>query len=211
MKNIIIVGAGGFAREIYEIIIKAINEKEPKWNVLGFIDDNLNALDGKKTNLKILGRISDWKVEARQHFVMGIANPRTKEKIASSLLSRGAIFESIIHPSVRIVDSARYGTGLVAYPGAALGPDVTIGDFVTLLSTGLGHDVEVGDYSTISSYCGINGYVKLGKYSFVGGHAVLAPNIRVGDDGFVGVGSVVVSNVKSGTKVFGNPARRLSF
>ena len=211
MKDIIIVGAGGFAREIYELIIKVINKKETILNVLGFLDDDLNALNEKNSDLDIIGQISNWKVESNQYFVMGIANPQVKEKVAISLLAKGAIFESIIHPRVHIASGAKYGKGLVAYPGAVLGPDVIIGDFVTLLGTGLGHDVKIGDYTTVSSYCGINGHVHLGKRVFIGGHAVMAPKIRVGDDAFVGIGSVVVSHIKAGTKVFGNPAKKMDF
>jgi len=38
---------------------------------------------------------------------------------------------------------------------------------------------------------------------------VVAPEIKIGEESFVGIGSVVIRDVKSGTKVFGNPARRL--
>jgi sugar O-acyltransferase (sialic acid O-acetyltransferase NeuD family) len=144
-----------------------------------------------------------------QNFVMGIANPQTKEKVAKIMLDKGAHFVNIIHNFVTVVPGSKIGMGLVAYPGATIGPDVAIGDFVTLLSSGLGHDVQVGDYSTISSYCGINGYVRIGKRVFIGGHAVILPNIRIGDDALVGIGSVVVSRVRDGVKVFGNPAHKI--
>lgn len=208
MKDLVIVGAGGFGRELLEIV-KNINSVNPTWNVLGFIDDNTEALDDKRCEYKIIGKISDWKVEEGQYFAMAIAKPAVKEKVAKSLLDRGAEFASIIHPNTRISESAKYGKGLVMYESSALGPDTELGDFVTLLSTGIGHDAVIGDYSTISSHCGINGYVRLGKRAYVGSHACIVPSVRIGDDATVGIGSVVVRNVKAGTTVFGNPAKKL--
>ncbi len=216
MKRLYIVGAGGFARELYEII-KAINkialetEGEARYDVLGFLDDNPNALEGKNSPLKVVGSISGYTPKDGECLALGIAHPQTKEKIASLLDARSVTWESIIHPSVRIAEGAVVGRGIVAYPGAILGPDTKTGDFVTLLSTGLGHDAEVGDYSTISSFCGINGYVKLGKRVYIGSHASLLPQVKVGDDGYVGIGSVVIRNVPAGTKVFGNPAKKMDF
>lgn len=211
MQDVYIIGAGGYAREIYELLIKPINQLKPTFHVLGFLDDNPHAMDGKVCDIGIVGGVHDFEVKPEHRFIMGIASPQIKEKLANVMLAKGAVFVNVIHPWVQIVPGATYGKGFIAYPGATVGPDVHVGDFVTLLYTGLGHDVEVGDYSTISSYCGINGYVKLGKRVFVGGHAVILPGIKVGDDAYVGMGSVVVSKVKAGTKVFGNPARIMDF
>ena len=212
-----IIGAGGFAREIYELLIKPINNlsrdthSEPAFKVLGFLDDDPHAMDGKVCDIGIVGGIHDWEVKPEERFVMGIANPQVKEKLAKVMLDKGATFVNVIHPWVQIVPGATYGMGFVAYPGATVGPDVHVGDFVTLLYTGLGHDAKVGNYCTISSYCGINGYVELGDRVFVGSHAVIHPNMKIGDDAYVGTGSVVIRRVKPGTKVFGNPAKVMDF
>ncbi len=211
MQDVYILGAGGFAREIYELLIKAINRIKPTYHVIGFLDDNPHAMDGKVCDIGIVGSIHGFPVKPEDRFIMGVANPQTKEKLAAYILGKGADFVSVLHPSVNVVPGATYGKGFVAYPGGGVGPDVHIGDFVTILHTGIGHDAQIGDYTTISSYCGINGNVKLGKRVFVGGHAVICPGIQVGDDAHVGMGSVVVTKVKAGTKVFGNPAKRMDF
>lgn len=211
MIDLILVGAGGYAREIYEEIIKTNNRITPTYNVLGALDDNLHALDGKQTDLKILGTIKDWKVKGNEKYVLSIASPQIKQKVSKIMHEKGAKFVSLLHFTVMRCSGAEYGEGFIAYPGAVLGPDVKIGDFVTLLGTGLGHDVQIGDFSTISSYCGINGYVRLGKRVFVGGHAVIAPGIKIDDDAFVCTGSVVVTPVRKGMKVFGNPAHKMDF
>ncbi|AFQ45945.1 acetyltransferase [Desulfosporosinus meridiei] len=206
VKDLIIVGAGGHGREVLEWV-KDINENKPTWNVLGFIDDNLDKLTDKKSSYQIIGKIADWKVEENQCFALGIASPVLKEKVTQLLMERGAEFVSVIHPTARIAESAGYGIGLVAYPNSGIGPDAYVGDFVTLLSSKIGHDAWVGDYTTISSHCGVNGEVKLGKRVFLGSHAAIVPSKRIGDDVYVGLGSVVINDVENNTKVFGNPAR----
>jgi len=207
VKDLIIVGAGGHGREVLEWVMD-INEEKPTWNVLGFIDDDLNKLDDKKSNYKIIGKIVDWTIEKNQCFALGIASPVIKEKVTQLLMDRGAEFASVIHPTARIAESATYGIGFVAYPNSGIGPDAYVGDFVTLLSSKIGHDAWVGDYTTISSHCGVNGEVKLGKRVFLGSHVAIVPNKRIGDDVYVGLGSVVINDVEKGVKVFGNPARR---
>ena len=38
MKDLIIIGASGFGREV-DWLVGRINKAEPPWNLLGFIDD----------------------------------------------------------------------------------------------------------------------------------------------------------------------------
>jgi len=58
MKSIVIVGAGGFGREVIEIF-KDQNKKEKKWNILGFIDDNKDLHGKIINNYPVLGGM-EW-------------------------------------------------------------------------------------------------------------------------------------------------------
>lgn len=206
MKEIIIVGAGGFGRELLQWI-KEINYKKQTWKIKGFLDDNLHALDGYNCDYRIIGRISEWHPSANEIFALAIAKIETKKLVVDLITSRGGKFASIIHPTTRICDFAKYGKGLIMYPGSSIGPNCIIGNYVTLLSSGLGHDVIVGDFSTISSLCGISGHVKIGNSVYLGTGCIIPPSLRIGDNAFVGMGSVIIRNVKDNTKVFGNPAK----
>lgn len=210
MKEIIIVGAGGFGRELLQWI-KDINKTGYKWKIKGFIDDNPNALDNYKCDYKVIGKISDWQPKGGEVFACAIANPKIKEKVVNMLKAKGAIFERIIHPTAIISEFTDIGEGFVAYPNSGISVNVTIGDFVTLLSSGVGHDVTIGDYTTISSYSDITGGVIIGKKVFLGSHVTIVPKRKIGDDAYIGVGSVVVTNIKENTKVMGNPAKRIDF
>lgn len=210
MKELIIVGAGGFGRELLQWV-KDINNFQNKWFIKGFIDDNLHALDNLDCDYKVIGAIQEWQPKNNEVFACAIANPIIKEQITTLLKSRGALFESIIHPDVKIGDYNKIGEGLIAYPNSVITVNTLIGDFVTLLSSGIGHDAVVGDYCTISSYCDITGGVQLGKRVFLGSHVTIVPKRKIGDDAYVGAGSVVIKNVKPNAKVLGNPAKLISF
>lgn len=209
MKNLYIVGASGCGREVLNIIKDIHTLQGIQWNVMGFLDDNLQALEGVECDYKVVGRIQDYVPQENDVLALGIANPQIKEKIVTMLKNKGAAFQSIIHPYVALGRFNTVGEGVVIYSGFGMTVNVQIGNFCTLLACGLGHDVTVGDFSTISSWCNIMGHAKIGKRVFMGGNCAVAPRAVIEDDAYVGVGSVVLRKVKAGKKVFGNPAREM--
>lgn len=210
MKQLIIVGASGFGRELLQWckdILKIRNE----WEIAGFIDDNQSALDGYECDYKVIGAINDWQPNDNQVFALAIAEPKLKKEIVSKLESRGAHFVPIIHPDARIGNFNVLGKGLVMYPNARITVNTKIGDYVTILdNTSIGHDAVIGNYTTISASCGINGHVQVGEGAYFGCNASTIPSIKIGDGCHIGIGSVVVNNIKSGMQVFGNPAKRIA-
>ncbi len=210
MKDIIILGANGFGREVLQWI-KDINAVKPTWNIKGFLDDDLNVLDGYACDYTVLGTIKDWTPSDNEEFVFAIAAPHFKEKLAVMLKAKGANFARVVHPTSIIGDFCEIGEGLVVTPRAKISPNVKIGNFVTVLGCGIGHDAEIGNYTTICGNCGINGHCKVGERVFIATSAIIAPSRKVGDDAYGGMGSMVMTNVKANTKVFGNPAKRMDF
>lgn len=208
MKDIIIVGASGFGMELEEWI-SHINEIKPTWNILGFIDDNLNALDGKPSDYKVIGTIKDWQPKDSESFVLGLAAPNTKKKVVELLKSKGAKFATIIHPTALISKFAEIGEGVVITQRSGLNANAKVGDFVSILESVVGHDASVGDFSTLSGNVSVNGNVKVGSMVYAGCGSMIAPGKKVGDGAQIGIGTVVISNVKAGATVFGNPAKKI--
>ncbi len=209
MQDIIIVGASGFGRELLAII-ESINRKEPTWNVLGFIDDNLHALDGFELPYRVIGTIRDWQPIDREQYALAIAAPRTKEKLVPALKARGAKFATILAPTVSIGDRTKVGEGVVMFGDVGISVDVTIGDFVFFNALdGIGHDTVIGDYCTFGPKVCISGGTKMGKCVNVGALASTFPGIEVGDYATIGMNSSAIRRVKPETTVMGVPAKSI--
>ena len=113
MQDIVIVGAGGFAREVLALIEK-LNEESPKWNVLGFIDDNLHALDNYDLGYSILGTISEWTPIADEKYAMAIASPSA---IVSVVLDDGTSpMNASLIPFIIIVQSEVFSRMVLGLP-----------------------------------------------------------------------------------------------
>ena len=209
MQDVIIVGASGFGREVLEII-NGINKEKKTWNVLGFLDDNLDALNGFSLDYKILGSIHDWVPKGNEQYVLAIAAPRTKEKVVPVLKNKGAKFATIIPPSVDIGERTVLGEGVVFFGKVGVSVDVKIGDFVFFNALdGIGHDVVIGDYCTFGPKVCISGATKIGKCVNVGALASNYPGIEVGDYATIGMNSAAIRRVKPNTTVIGVPAKAI--
>ena len=202
MKDLIIVCAGGFGREVY-YMAKAVG----KWNIKGFIDDNLHALDGVNIALPIIGSIKDWVPSENEVFALGVSNPKTKETIVDIMKTKGARFETIITPYARVIETAEIGEGCII--SGTVGDCAKIGNFVNIMGSMIGQDSTIDDFSTTTGFTNIAS-AHLGKRVFVGSHAVVLNNLTVGDDAYVCAGSIVLTKVKAGTKVFGCPAKKFN-
>lgn len=207
MKDLVIVGAGGFGRELLQWV-KDVNKVEAQWNVLGFIDDNVKALDGIECEMRIISTIEDYVPEPDCKLALAIANPEIKEKVVSKLKARGASFATIIHPTAVVGDYNSFGEGVVMYPRSEITVNVKIGSFVTILSSSIGHDAVIEDYTTISSWCDITGGDHLGKKVYLAAGVKIIPGRKIGDGAYIGVGSIVMNNVKPGMKMLGYPAKK---
>lgn len=209
MKDLIIVGASGFGRELLSVI-ESINAVEPTWNVLGFIDDNLSALDGFDIEYKVLGTIRDWKPIGDELYALAIASPKVKEKIVPQLKEKGAKFATIISATATVCERSVLGEGVVIFGDTGISVDVTIGNYVFFNSLGgIGHDTVIGDYCTFGPKVCISGHTKIGKCVNVGALASTYPGITVGDYATIGMNSAAIRRVKPGTTVMGVPAKAI--
>lgn len=210
MKNIIIVGAGGFGREALYLAKEIKKYYNHDWNIKGFINDDIHALDDIDCDYPILGRIQDWVVAENDLYVLGAAKPEAKEILVNIMKAKGAEFISLIHPQALVNEKAKFGEGCIVGGRSSVGDCAKIGNFVHLAGCMVGQDAEVGDFSTITGFANVT-TAKLGKKVFVGSHAVILNDLKIGDNALITTGSIVVTNVKDGKKVMGYPAKKIDF
>jgi sugar O-acyltransferase (sialic acid O-acetyltransferase NeuD family) len=206
--RLIIVGAGGFGRELYFWARDChAAGKAPK--LAGFIDDQVEALPGY--DMSRLGTIADYTPQSGDQFVVALGEPPKKRKIVEMLQGRGARFATLIHPTATVVGTATVGEGVIMCPYTMAMPDSRSERFVTILNySGLGHDAVAGEFTTLSSVVDVTGNVKIGKDVSIGSGARLLPGITIGDNVTIGAGAVVVRSVKPGMTVYSPPAKILS-
>jgi sugar O-acyltransferase (sialic acid O-acetyltransferase NeuD family) len=199
---LIIVGAGGFGREVLQYALDA------KLSVKGFLDINSNALDGFPVEHQILGSPVEYVFESTDRFVLAIGDPAIKQKLAKLLETRGAQFVSVIHPLAYVAPSARLHLGCVVAPFAFLAPSTVLEEHVSINTyASAGHDARIGAFSTLSPYSVINGFVTLGQGVLLATHAVVVLGKTVGKWSKVSAGSVALQHVPEYALAVGNPAK----
>lgn len=207
MQKLIIVGAGGFGRELLQMV-KEINEISPTWKMLGFLDDDSKALHDVECEFSIIGGIEGWKPIGNEVYAIALANPKLKKRVVSALEAAGCGFATIIHPTARVSDHVKVGKGLIMKSYSSISVNVEIGDFAFFnLMAGAGHDCVIGDFCMLGPRCSLSGHTTLGEGVTVGAHASTYPGVAVGDYATIGMNSAAVRKVKSNTTVMGVPAK----
>lgn len=207
MKDLIILGAGGFGCEAISVA-ESINKNANEWNILGFLDDNISLGTEVFHGYKVIGSIKDWKPKTSEYFVLGVSSPKTKEKLYNLLKEKSGQFATLIAPGVYIPKEIEIGEGCTITL-AWLGVNVKLGKCVNIHGSMIGES-EIGDFSTTTGFTNVAG-AKIGKRVFIGSHAVVLNNVKVGDDAYICAGSIVFTKVKPGIKVMGNPAKKFEF
>lgn len=206
MKDIVIIGSGGFAREV-RFVLNEINRVAKTWRFIGFIDTDNEGKPDVIGNDQYLMEFED-----ELNVVFGIGSPQVIAKLVSKFKhNRNLIFPNIIHPNV-IGEWSRIklGEGNIICGGNCLTTDIEIGSFnIINLSCTVGHDARIGDYNVINPSVNVSGGVKIKNRSFFGTGAQLIHNINVDEESIIGAGSVLTkSTIGSGTYV-GVPAKKI--
>lgn len=211
MKKLIIVGAGGYGREVMQWAQDAGYDCG-EWRIEGFLDDNPDVLGGfPGIGKPILGGIGNYPIGPYDYFACGLGLPKIKKACVEKLLARGARFVSVVHPSAAVGRNVRLGTGCVICPGAVLTVDIELGDFVLMnCQSTVGHDARLGRWCTVSGHGEVTGHVELGEGVMLGSHAAIIPGVKIGDWAVIGAGAVAFRTVPPGVTVVGVPAHPLA-
>lgn len=209
MKDIVIIGAGGFGREV-AWLIDDINKVEYKWNIVGFVDDN-EDIQGKDINgYTVVGNI-EWLKSQELNVINAIGDPIVKKKVMEKLINSNNQYPVLIHPSVICSNKLNIGEGSIICAGSILTVNIEIGKHVIInLDCTIGHDAVIGDYSTILPSVNVSGFVKIGDCVNVGTGSAIIQGVRIKENTLIGAGAVVVKDItESGTYV-GVPVRKIN-
>jgi sugar O-acyltransferase (sialic acid O-acetyltransferase NeuD family) len=206
--NLVIIGAGGLAREVFDLAVTCYGTN-PNFKVKGFLSDGPSTIE-EMGYPKILNTVNGYHIEQDDVFFCAIGNVKHRKKTCDIIMGKGGVFINLIHPTAIISPSAKIGVGVAIKAFSSLASDVTIGNFVYLQSSViLGHDVTIGNFCQVNSFAFFAGYVTVDDLCVINAGAKLIQNTKVETGATVGIGSVVLTRVKEGTTVFGVPAKKI--
>ena len=206
-KNLIIACEDSYGLDVFQII-ELINQHSAEigtiqYNVIGFISDNQEVLNKYTLPVPMLGNISDWVCKDDSTYVIAIQSPWKKQTVAEILKKKGAGFETIIAPWVRLPFEFEAGEGCII-ANYKFKNKSKFGKFV-IMDTAMCETVEIGDYSTLCPFVNVTN-AKIGKRVLIETHSAIISNRTIGDDAVILPGSIVLTDIKSGTVVAGIPA-----
>lgn len=215
MKEIIILGAGGFAKEV-AFLIEEINGAmaQPEWNILGYIEANPERIGIYNGKYPIIGD-EDYlmNLDKTVNVVIGIGIPSIIAKIRRKLcFYKHLFFPNLIHANVvRDVERVSLCEGNVICAGNSFTTDISIGSCnIFNLNSTYGHDIIIGSHCVFNPGLKISGGVSVEDECLIGTGATILQNLTIGRGATVGAGAVVTQNVAPGITVVGIPAKPLN-
>ncbi|MBR5156654.1 MAG: acetyltransferase [Clostridia bacterium] len=196
-KRLLIIGAGGHGKVVFDIAAKC------GYLSIGFLDD------ADENNPLVLAGVSDFKKYINEaEFFVAIGNSRVREKILSDLIANGAEIATLIHPNAVVAQNVQIGCGTVVMASAVINPDTFIGDGVIInTSSSVDHDCKVADFCHVSVGSHLCGTVNVDSHTWIGAGATVINNINICSDCMIGAGAVVVSDINVSGVYVGVPAK----
>ena len=209
LVEIVIFGAGGFAREVAWLI--AEKNKHSPTAVACFVGT------GEEVGREVHGRPVLTAPEAHRRFpnaaaiatsgAGAIREAMTLEAVAAGFTN----YATLIDPGVRFHHNhVAIGVGTVLCAGTILTTDIRLGNHVQInLDCTVGHDTEMEDYVTLAPGVHISGRVRICRGAYIGTGASVIPGVTIWAGATIGAGAVVVRDVPAGETHVGIPAKAI--
>ncbi len=210
MQRIVILGAGGHAQVVADILLCMNNAGESILPV-SYLDDD-PALTGQSyLGVPVSGIITDLPTIPHDAVIIGIGSNQIRKQLYELLLAQGEQFAIAQHPTAVIAADVQIQQGSVICANVVVNTGSTIGAHVSL-NTGctVDHHNKIGDYAHIAPGTHLGGNVHIGNGTFIGIGATVMPQREVGNWCQIGAGAVVIHNINDGETAVGIPAKPIS-
>ena len=209
MKHLIIIGARGYGRGVYDIA-QSMPTYQKEFDIKGFLDSKTDALDEYNNYPPILGAVETYEIQPDDVFTCALGDVKWKKYYASIILNKGGEFMNIIHSSVHFGSNVKLGIGCIIGQSVVIDSDAKLSNFVSIQAQAvIGHDVKIGDWTMIDCFSFCGGFVNVSESSTIHTGAIIVPHMIVEKFSTVNAGSLVTRKVKENTVVMGSPAREM--
>ena len=204
-KNNVILGAGGLAKEVFDLLIES---GEPLESIV-FAD----LVEGEKvvghSTVEVLSDnavLSGFGIDNVSLF-NAIGAPSIRKRAFEKF--KGWTFPNLISKDAWVSRYADLGAGNILCQGAVINAGTVIGynNYIGYNVT-IGHDSQIDCHTSIYPGANISGNVNLGKAVLVGAGSVILQGLFIAPGTTIGAGAVVTKSVTEINKVLiGVPAK----
>lgn len=210
MSDLVIVGAGGFGREVLDVV-QAANDDGAGWTVVGFVDDSPSPEDAQLVadrGHEILGTTDELGLRGPLSYLIGIGTGRVRRTIDARLSAQGHRPATVVHPAATIGAQCTLEPGTIICAGARLTTNIALGRHVHVnLNSTIGHDCTLDDYVTVNPLVAVSGWVTVGTEVILGTHSSVLQGLTIGSRATIGAAACVVGHVDPDSVMVGVPAR----
>lgn len=208
MQNIIMIGGGGHARVLIDLI-KASGKAE----IVGILDGRFE-IGSVVSGVPVLGNddlLPQLYAKGIKNACIAVGSIRDNSKrkmLYEKVKGVGFSMPVLIHPQAIISQDLQISEGVQIMAGAITQPGSLIGEN-TIINTGaiVEHDCNIGRHVHLCPGAVISGGVFVGDSAFIGASATVKQGVKIGKEAIVATGAVVVNDVPDGTVVKGVPAK----
>lgn len=211
MKDLIIIGAGDFGREV-TWAVERLNRITPTWNLLGFVDDGQFAPNEMVDGYPVLGN-TDWltRYPGEVFITCSIGAGAVRKKVVERALANPRVrLGTIIDPDAIIGRNAVVEDGCVVCAGTILTINAHLGrSCIVNLNCTVGHDTVLEEFCTVHPGSNLSGKVRIGRCTDIGTGTKIIQGHSVCAGAIVGAGSVIVRDIEEPGTYVGVPVRKI--
>ncbi len=199
IKPVIVLGAGGHAKVLIEILIKR------KIEVLGLSIKSTHKPEENNYRLfsddEVMRKFSPEEINL-VNGVGSMPNHNDRYDLSRTYAEKGYNFISISHPTSIISSEVKIFEGAQILAGTFIGSGSSIGTGTIINSqSSIDHDCEIQEYCHIAPGVTCSGHVKIGNFVHVSPGVTVINNIKIGDNSIINPGVILTDNVPSNSIV----------
>lgn len=207
--NVIIIGAGGHAKVVIDIILKEKEINKKPVNIIGILDDDKTKEE--VFGIPVMGVINDIEFIKDRYenlkFIIAIGNNTVRKNISDRFNKFNLKYYIAIHPSVVIGNNVIIEDGTVVMARAIINPYAYIGKHCIINTNAvIEHDNIIESFVHISPSVSCAGNVTIKEGAHLGLNSSVIPGKTIGSFSVIGAGSVVIKDIPPQCTAVGVPA-----